>query len=119
MFYKKQLVEAFFRGVYHILIKEAGAGTNISIIMKDDNVVFVDHDEENFIHHHAVEHKDRCREWRFSGNLGFGGKYRSQTNKVDYYPEDTSPEREQIIMTTNQLLLEWKRKFDKFVEDKF
>lgn len=119
MHYKEQLIEAFFRGVYHILVKEAGASTHRSLIVEDDKVKFVDLEEENFIHHHVVEYKDRCKEWRFQGNLGFGGKYRSNSNKVDYYSEDESPEREQIMMTTNQLLLEWKRDFDKFVKKHF
>lgn len=119
MHYKEQLLEAFFRGVYQILIKEAGASTHRSLVVENDKVKFVDRDEEDFIFHHAVNHKERCKEWRFQGKLGFGGKYRSDSNKVDYYSEDVSPEREQIMMTTNQLLLEWKREFDKFIKIHF
>jgi hypothetical protein len=45
-----------------------------------------------------------CREWRFMGHLGFGGKYRSQTNKVDCYSEDETPERLAIIKQLNSAL---------------
>lgn len=43
-------------------------------------------------------------EWRFQGNLGFGGKYYSDDNKVACYFEDLSPERDNIISATNKLL---------------
>ena len=43
-------------------------------------------------------------EWRFSGKLGFGGKYRSGKNEVDCYSEDENPERLQIIEEINKLL---------------
>lgn len=42
-----------------------------------------------------------CQEWRFQGHFGFGGKYRSLTNKVDCYREDETPERLKRIKEIN------------------
>ena len=58
---------------------------------------------DSFIYHHT-ENKDGCSEWRFCGKLGFGGKYRSQTNTVDCYYEDFDKEREAIINQLNEAL---------------
>lgn len=41
------------------------------------------------------------REWRFQGKFGFGGKYRSESNSVDYYSEDKSPAREVLRLEIN------------------
>lgn len=43
-------------------------------------------------------------EYRFQGSLGFGGKYRQKTNKVDCYQEDETPERLATIEATNAAL---------------
>lgn len=61
-------------------------------------------DRDNFIYHHA-KRKGGCSEWRFSGNLGFGGKYRSEYNQVDCYKEDETPERIKIMNELNVALL--------------
>lgn len=45
-------------------------------------------------------------EWRFSGNLGFGGKYRHPGMRVDCYPEDSTPDREAMISRANVRLQE-------------
>jgi len=45
-------------------------------------------------------------EWRFCGNLGFGGKYRHPNMRVDCYPEDSTPERELMISRANKRLQE-------------
>lgn len=47
-----------------------------------------------------------CREWRFSGNLGFGGKFRLNNNGmyVDYYSEDETTQRNTIEATANEQL---------------
>lgn len=44
-------------------------------------------------------------EWRFCGHLGFGGKYRPETNTVDCYPEDENRMRRNIIHTANIMLM--------------
>ena len=43
-------------------------------------------DKENFIYKHSKD--NACTEWRFCGRFGFGGKYRGNSNSVDYYRED-------------------------------
>lgn len=60
-------------------------------------------DKQDFVYHH-FESKNGCREWRFCGKFGFGGKYRSETNTVTLYPEDKTPERVKLIKKINQEL---------------
>ena len=50
---------------------------------------------ESFVYHHC-ESKNGCGEWRFSGKLGFGGKYFSRNNRVSFYSENKTKEREAI-----------------------
>lgn len=47
-----------------------------------------------------------CREFRFGGSLGFGGKVWCDHGRVyvTCYPEDETPERLDIISTANVLL---------------
>lgn len=48
-----------------------------------------------------------CPEYRFQGELGFGGKLiwdQARGFRVTCYPEDRTPERDQIITTTNRAL---------------
>ncbi len=47
-----------------------------------------------------------CDEFRFQGELGFGGKIRKNNDKiyVDYYPEDRSDEREMMCAAANYAL---------------
>jgi len=47
-------------------------------------------------------------EYRFCGSLGFGGKFYPCEFKVNYYPEDETPERKVIRFTTNQRLAQLK-----------
>jgi hypothetical protein len=58
-----------------------------------------EYERGSFIYHHCKD-KFGCSEWRFCGNLGFGGKYRSTLNSVTYYTEDETPE---LINIKNQL----------------
>jgi hypothetical protein len=51
--------------------------------------------------HHFVE---GCREYRFMGALGFGGKFWQQSMTVTCYPEDETPERRAIIERANAAL---------------
>jgi hypothetical protein len=66
-------------------------------------------DRDNFVYHHS-EAKEKCDEWRFIGKLGFGGKYRSQRNRVDCYREDETPERNDIIERLNKALSDYDSK---------
>jgi hypothetical protein len=56
-------------------------------------------------------------EYRFQGNLGFGGKFRFPRFTVDCYPPEkhdppaVTAEREQIVSVTNARLAELHRKF--------
>jgi len=57
----------------------------------------------SFIHAHCVD-RDGCKEWRFQGQLGFGGKYWSDTNEVTYYPEDETANIKLTTYLLNQAL---------------
>ena len=75
--------------IYDVLVKYAGA-----------------HEDwrNNFVYCHAVD-KYGCQEYRFQGDLGFGGKYYSGRNKVSAYSEDLTPKREKQIDKVNYYLL--------------
>jgi hypothetical protein len=47
-----------------------------------------------------------CDEYRFQGDLGFGGKIRYREGRlwVDYYPEDETDAKETICSTANYAL---------------
>ena len=46
------------------------------------------------------------QEYRFGGSLGFGGKFYKDTWRVyvSCYPEDRTPERDQVVKEVNKLL---------------
>ena len=60
--------------------------------------------------HSFVYHVTRdCREYRFMGALGFGGKFRNNGNHdntpyVDCYSEDETAERKKMIGRANERL---------------
>lgn len=83
------------REAYTVLIDECGA-------RKDKN------DVEAFIYHVT---KEGCREYRFQGVLGFGGKFRNNGNRggipyVDCYHEDETSVRARAICRANVRLAE-------------
>lgn len=86
----KLLTEERANKIFDILVAEAGASEN---------------DRDDFVYHHCID-KDGCREYRFQGKLGFGGKYRSTWNGVTYYPEDETPDKKAIAEKVNELLKE-------------
>lgn len=46
-----------------------------------------------------------CREFRFGGSLGFGGKfYNDHRWRINCYPEDATTERTRLITEVNSLL---------------
>jgi hypothetical protein len=57
---------------------------------------------EDFLHAHMDKYP--CREYRFMGDLGFGGKYWSKENRVSCYSEDETPKRLSIIHELNNVL---------------
>lgn len=77
----------FLNKVYDLLISIGGADDSNNL-------------RESFIYNHK-DSKHICKEWRFAGKLGFGGKYLSETNTVNCYPEDETPERLEIIKSLN------------------
>jgi hypothetical protein len=58
---------------------------------------------EAFIDYH-MDDSHHYHEWRFSGMLGFGGKYRKDTNTVDCYQEDETATRRKLIKEMNEQL---------------
>lgn len=80
--------EDFYHKVYDILINLGNAIPSM---------------RETFIYAH-LHKKHPTTEWRFQGYLGFGGKYRSETNTVDCYREDETPKRLTLIEKMNKEL---------------
>ena len=76
--------------VYDILVRDGKANEN---------------NREGFVYHHT-ESKSECNEWRFRGNLGFGGKYWCKRNVVTCYSEDETPEALKTIEKINTKLSE-------------
>ncbi len=62
-------------------------------------------DALKFLHNTSTRPND---EYRFQGDLGFGGKLYTENGKfrVDCYPEDLTPKRAEIIRLANQKLSE-------------
>ena len=56
----------------------------------------------DFVHAHD---KCDCQEWRFAGHFGMGGKYRSERNRIDYYHENKTEEREILLDVVNMALI--------------
>lgn len=84
--------EEFYSKVYDILMTLGGA--------PDGEY------RKAFMFNFSKKEKFPDREWRFQGHLGFGGKYRNETNRVDCYQEDETPERLAIIEKINAALKE-------------
>jgi len=95
-----QNTEGFANLVYDILEKLGGAAPSQRI---------------PFVYEH-LESKYRCLEWRFMGKLGMGGKYRSERNKVDYYPEDETPEMVEATNLINAALKKLETKHIVYVD---
>jgi hypothetical protein len=74
------------RAAYLILMAEAGGHPDL---------------EEEFVFHIS----EGCREFRFQGGLGFGGKFwPDEPARVTCYSEDETPERLAIIERVNDRL---------------
>lgn len=80
--------EIFYNKVYDILVEKGEA---------------LEVERETFILNHILECQ-LCKEWRFKGLFGFGGKYRRLTNTIDCYREDETPELLTLIDEINVLL---------------
>lgn len=63
-------------------------------------------DRDGFVSDH-LNTEYPCTEFRFQGSLGFGGKFRMQSDlscAVECYPEDETPNRQKVIDEANQVL---------------
>lgn len=82
--------------IYDILVKDAGA---------PDGPVDGDFGtpRRDFMFHQT---REMTWEYRFMGSLGFGGKFWNYDGRwyVTAYPEDMTPERQQVIDDTNVAL---------------
>jgi len=76
--------EIKLREIYDILVVSGGA-------------------KEDGLNHFMQTHLYNCNitEYRFRGHFGKGGKYRAKTNRVEYYSEDKTPEREKMKQIVN------------------
>ena len=86
-----KMTEELANFVYDILMAEVGA---------------TEYWRENFVQVQLDEEWGICKEYRFQGVLGFGGKFRRSNGRwyVDCYPEDESPERLEFIKAANRRL---------------
>lgn len=99
---ERPIAEQQARAVLSILVEECG------------HKVFDPRDADAFVRGIMVPppHKEHpCREWRFCGALGFGGKFRNNGNHdntpyVDCYREDETPARLAMIEAANKRLAE-------------
>jgi hypothetical protein len=92
---RAQRGETLHKAVWNILHKHCGARAE----MPDDFAI----------------HWPECREYRFMGALGFGGKIYADPRegmRVGCYPEHDTPERKKMIETANQELASIHEKFD-------
>jgi hypothetical protein len=72
--------------VYTVLVEHAGAA---------------EWQRDEFVQLHV---EGRCDEFRFQGDLGFGGKFWRHDWRVSCYPEDETPARVEAIRVTNEAL---------------
>lgn len=76
------------RQIYQILVDQVGANSK-----EDDFVTFAHYMERD------------CREFRFVGNLGFGGKFYNDGRwRISCYSEDSNEERDTVIENVNRQL---------------
>jgi hypothetical protein len=93
------MTEAIANQIYDVLLTYCGRGPFSSYTNR-----------ESFVREFTAA--NHTREWRFIGNLGFGGKFWDNGGKyyVSCYPEDETPERVRTIATVNAELAKIKAK---------
>jgi hypothetical protein len=83
---KMNIPRAWANEIYNVLVEECDAQ---------------EHDRESF----CLNVAEDCTEYRFEGNLGFGGKFWDYgVWHVDCYPEDLTPQAAAIIERANDRL---------------
>ena len=87
------LSEEIANEVYNVLVQECGA--------RDDNTFISE--RLAFVMRQTREH---IREWRFMGDLGFGGKFWNNNGRfyVNCYPEELNDEKQRMIDRANARL---------------
>ena len=62
-----------------------------------------------------ADRENPCREFRFCGALGFGGKFWNSNGRlyVNCYNEDETPKRKRIIKKVNELLETYENEINK------
>lgn len=98
---ESELEKSYFSEVYDLLCNLGGASMN---------------EKERFIDAHLSKGRDKynmeiCREWRFCGYFGFGGKYRRRRNAIDYYQESETPKLNKLLNKINHELKEIYHKY--------
>ena len=81
--------------IFDILVADAGAQ---------------EQDRHSFIHAQCKD-EYKCREFRFCGDLGFGGKFWVNNDRlyVSCYPEDMTKKRGDIVEKVNAKLAVWQQ----------
>ena len=80
--------------VYDILVELGGA------LDRYDERLGGYYDRNNFIYN-VTQDKYPATEWRFQGHFGFGGKYYTGSNRVSCYPEERTPEKDELRREMN------------------
>lgn len=88
------LSKKYYTEIYNILINNCNADSK---------------QLEEFVSYHIKN--SMFPEWRFQGNLGFGGKYHAIFNRVSCYSEDLNQKTLKIIEKTNLELLNCYKKY--------
>jgi hypothetical protein len=83
--------------IYDILVEECGAPESM---------------RDSWMHHQTSE--EHTYEWRFSGHLGFGGKFWRNMGRwyVDCYLEDSSPKAKRVIKKANAMLADLRETYE-------
>jgi hypothetical protein len=69
-------------------------------------ILFLECGATDFMLESFVPMRNEITEYRFQGNLGFGGKFWNANNRwyVTCYSEDETPERKEMIRKANEKL---------------
>jgi len=86
----RKIAEEQAEYIFDLLVKHAGA-------FEEDRTSFL---------YAQIDRENPCKEFRFCGALGFGGKFWNNNDKlyINCYGEDETPKRNRIIKKVNKLL---------------
>lgn len=92
---QEQLEREYFQEVYNILVTLAKADKDMAFYFIEDHITKKDPNRYN---------DGVCTEWRFCGVFLMGGKYRRNTNTIDYYAEHHTKELDKLQSVINEKL---------------